>query len=408
MKDKRRIALITTWFPPQQSVATNRMLSFVEFLREDFEIEIFTLDTKEGSTTWKENVIVHYSLSSKLFELLKSKPTSGKFIHFVKTAISVLLSKIIKKPLNGWRRRTLKKLVARNKVASFDAIISSFSPEEAHLVVVDFLKNTGSKAPWIADMRDEMSANPYLSAAQKGALQEVESLVDKYASAITAVSSPIIEDFKKICPRVKQFTEIRNGFNHSFQRDLSETVQKDLFKIGYFGSFYGTRKPDYLFKALIQVKREEPNFNYSVEIVGAHPNFHIPNEIADFVELKPGLKYEDGIKAMAKMDLNVVMHPASKQKGIFTGKLFDYISVQKPVLALVDTTDVAAELVSSFNCGYNAEFDDVEMIKNMVLEAFSDWQSDNIRFASNENKDSLHRSFQVAKMKELLNKLIVQ
>jgi hypothetical protein len=122
--------------------------------------------------------------------------------------------------------------------------------------------------------------------------------------------------------------------------------------------------------------------------------------------LLPPLKYLEAIHKMAEMDLNIQLHPRSEQKGIFTGKLFDYISVQKPVLALVDSEDVAAQLINEFNCGYVAEFSELEENKNMLLAAFTDWENHKLKFATNEQVESLHRNKQVEKLMKLINELI--
>lgn len=406
MGNKKRIALITTWFPPQQSVATNRMLAFVEYLSTDFELEVFCLDTKNHQVNWSENVTVHYSTSSTLFEKLKDLQSDGPLLHKIKVGTRILLSKVIKNPLIKWQKASVDKLIKRHKDANFDLIISSFSPQEAHLVALEFCKQF-STIPWIADMRDEMSANPYIDQTTKDNLKQIELEVNKFASAILSVSKPIVDDFRVLCPNVQHFEEIRNGFNHEFRRDVSQLAQSKVFTLGYFGTFYGTRKPTILFEALKELKLENVDFDFKVEIIGAHQNYTVPSEIAEKVQLYPALSYVEAIKKMAEMDLNVQLHPRSKQKGIFTGKLFDYISVQKPVLALVDSEDVAAQLIQEFSCGYVAEFSELEENKTMLKRAFDDWKSGIIPHASDEQVESLHRKKQVEKLKSLIDSILV-
>lgn len=406
MGNNKRIALITTWFPPQQSVATNRMLAFVEYLSTDFELEVFCLDTKNHQVKWNDNVTVHYSTSSTLFEKLKDLQSDGPLLHKVKVGTRIIMSKFIKNPLIKWQKASTDKLIERHKINNFDLIISSFSPQEAHLVAIEFCKQF-STIPWIADMRDEMSANPYIDQTTKDNLKQIELEVNKFASAILSVSKPIVDDFKVLCPNVQYFEEIRNGFNHEFKRDVSQSTQNKVFTLGYFGTFYGTRKPTVLFEALKELKLENVDFDFKVEIIGAHQNYTVPSEIADKVQLFPALSYVEAIKKMAEMDVNVQLHPRSKQKGIYTGKLFDYISVQKPVLALVDSEDVAAQLIQDFSCGYVAEFSELEENKTMLKRAFDDWKSGIIPHASDEQVESLHRKKQVEKLKSLIDSILV-
>jgi len=404
--NNKRIALITTWFPPQQSVATNRMLAFVEYLSADFELEVFCLDATNHQVKWNDNVTVHYSTSSTLFEKLKDLQSDGPLLHKIKVGTRIILSKVIKNPLIKWQKASANKLIERHKIDNFDLIISSFSPQEAHLVAIEFCKQF-STIPWIADMRDEMSANPYIDQTTKDNLKRIEQDVDKHATAILSVSKPIVDDFRQLCPDVQLFEEIRNGFNHEFRRDVNQSTKNQIFTLGYFGTFYGSRKPTILFEALKELKLENDDFDFKVEIIGAHQNYSVPTEIAEKVHLYPALSYLDAIKKMAEMDVNVQLHPRSKQKGIFTGKLFDYISVQKPVLALVDSEDVAAQLIQEFSCGYVVEFSELEENKKMLKSAFEDWKNGIIPHATNEQVESLHRKKEVEKLKSLIDSILV-
>ena len=404
MSENKHIALITTWFPPQQSVATNRMLAFAEFLSLTNEVEVFALMQEEKTIKWNKNVHVHYCATGSLSELLKDKQSDGVLLHTFKVGTRILLSKFIKNPLGKWQKSTFAKLKEMHAKKPFDCIISSFSPQEAHLVAIDFKKDFPT-IPWIADMRDEMAANPYLDSKTRTTLLDVEKEVNQYADALTSVSEPILADFKLCLPKIKFFEEIRNGFNHDFLRDKQFTEKNKVFTLGYFGTFYGKRKPNILMEALKQLSAEIADFDFKFEIVGAHQNFSIPAEISDKVILQEPLQYHDAIEKMAEFDANVQIHPKSKQKGIFTGKLFDYISVQKPVLAFVDKEDVAAKLIEEFDCGYVAEFSDVDENKKIILEAYLDWKNNKIKFASDEQVQSLHRKKQVEKLNHLILKL---
>jgi hypothetical protein len=73
----KHIALITVWFPPQKSVATNRMLAFAEYLSLENKIDVFALNQEEKSVEWNKNISVHYRASSAIFELLKDHQTDG-------------------------------------------------------------------------------------------------------------------------------------------------------------------------------------------------------------------------------------------------------------------------------------------------------------------------------------------
>ncbi len=403
MQKNKRIALITTWFPPQESVATNRMLAFAEFLSEKFEVEVFCLAQEEKTIEWKPNIRVHYSTSSEVLERLKDKTSDGAFLHKIKVGTRIIISKVIPNPLTKWQKSTLSKLKQVHSQNAFDCIISSYSPQEAHLVAIDFKKEFPT-VPWVADMRDEMAANPYLDAQTKNRLLAIEKEVNKYADALTTVSEPILLDFQKSMPKIAVFKEIRNGFNHQFKRDLNTEQRNEVFTLGYFGTFYGAIKPNFLFNALIEIKSQKL-FDFELQLVGVHSNFIIPKEIKDNITVFEKVSYTESIEQMAETSCNILLVPKGKRKGVFTGKLFDYISVQKPVLAFVDTEDVAAKLIQDFDCGYVAEFSEIEANKKVILEAFNDWKMNELKFATFEQVQTLHRRNQVRKLAELISNL---
>ena len=404
MQAGKRIALITTWFPPQESVATNRMLAFAEFLSETFEVEVFCLAQEEKTIEWKPNIRVHYSASSELLERLKDKTSDGAFLHKIKVGTRIILSKVIPNPLTKWQKSTLSKLKQVHSQKAFDCIISSYSPQEAHLVAIDFKKEFPT-VPWIADMRDEMAANPYLDTQTKNRLLAIEKEVNEYANALTTVSEPILLDFKKSMPKIAIFEEIRNGFNHQFKRDLNSEQRNEVFTLGYFGTFYGAIKPNFLFNALIEIKSQKL-FDFELQLVGVHSNFIIPKEIKDNITVFEKVSYTESIEQMAETSCNILLVPKGKRKGVFTGKLFDYISVQKPVLAFVDTEDVAAKLIQDFDCGYVAEFSEIEANKKVIIEAYNDWKMNQLKFATFEQVQTLHRRNQVMKLVGLIEGLI--
>jgi hypothetical protein len=100
-----------------------------------------------------------------------------------------------------------------------------------------------------------------------------------------------------------------------------------------------------------------------------------------------------------------MIHPPTEAKGIFTGKLFDYLSVEKPVLALVDTEDVAAALIEECKAGLAVDFYENDEICKAISDLIHRWEN-NEKFPFDSSKiKSLHRRFQVQKLDELMQEL---
>jgi len=100
--------------------------------------------------------------------------------------------------------------------------------------------------------------------------------------------------------------------------------------------------------------------------------------------------------------------PADDRKGVYSGKLFDYLSVKKPIIAVIDLNDVAAQLIQQLNAGYVADFNNPNDIASSILAAFSLWKNKVSLDVDDEKFALLHRKHQVKKLELLIHKLLKQ
>ena len=93
-----------------------------------------------------------------------------------------------------------------------DAILSSSSPKTCHLIAKTLAEKYN--IPWVADFRDLWSQNHYTlnSNIKKYFEKNLEIRTLKHASAITAVSQPLVEKLGEL-HKNKQIFAIKNGFD---------------------------------------------------------------------------------------------------------------------------------------------------------------------------------------------------
>ena len=65
----------------------------------------------------------------------------------------------------------------------------------------------------------------------------------------------------------------------------------------------------------------------------------------------------------------------SGRKGVYSGKLFDYLATNKPILALYDPNDVFAPLLAETKAGFIVDDADKEGIKNMIMKCYQIWKN---------------------------------
>lgn len=404
-ENKKHIALITTWFPPRNGVAVNRMLAFVKYLNHSkFHISVVTLkENNEPDMEIIEGANIFRIKNKSFLSTFQEKAGEPKFIHNLKVLWNVILNFLNPFEYSDWKNsivRCLKKINSENK---FDLVISSSSPVEAHLAANEFCEKN-HHIGWIADIRDEMSKNPYITNKLKKYHVYTEKEINERANAITTVSEPILNDFKKLMPDVKYFEEIRNGFDHNIspQKNFNE-----VFTIAYAGTFYGAIKPQTFFRGLQQFVQKE-TVKINLQFIGTNRNFDIPVEFKNTSEFIPKLSNLDAIKLIAKADANLLVLPSGNRKGVFTGKIFDYLSVMKPIIAVVDTTDVAANLIAEYHAGFVADFNDINQIENAIASAYQFWKEKKALPFDAQKVQLLHRKYQIEKLERLIDKLLSQ
>ena len=71
-----------------------------------------------------------------------------------------------------------------------------------------------------------------------------------------------------------------------------------------------------------------------------------------------------------------MMHPSGR-KGVYSGKVFDYLASNKPILALYDPNDVVGELLA-----------DHEGIKEAIVKCYNIWKN---RIVLNRDWDKIRQ-----------------
>ena len=399
---KQRIALVTVWFPPNNGVAVNRMQAFARYLGEDFYVEVFTLGDQHKSEE-RDFGDVHYLRAASIWKKIAHRTSDFKLLHHSKTVLKIALTKMGLSPYKSWKKQAVKCLENRHREDPFSLIISSYAPVDAHEVALEVVQKF-PEIKWITDMRDEMGSNPFLLEQDREKLRNKELAFLPHVTALTTIALPILEDFKRVMPDLQAYVEVRNGFDHSvLPRDNFNTK----FTMVYAGTFYGKRKPDTLFTAIESLlKAGKIDRDFCFRFIGTNHNFHIPPSLTEFVEFVPKTPYLEAIEMMANADCNLLINPPLGTKGQFSGKIFDYISVEKPILALVDLKDVAAELILHHHAGIPVEFTDIEGAEKAILELYGFWKRREKYPIDTEKTPELHRKFQVEKLKQLIHQLL--
>lgn len=404
---KKHIVLITTWFPPIQGVAVNRMVAFAKYLdKSKFDVTVLTLHQKaalEQEEMFGCKII--RLANNRFFKLPQFSSADKKIKHYLKVAWKLSLLKTQKDVYSSWRKKVIVELNQLHKKQRVHLVISSFSPETAHVIACEFCEEN-STVRWIADMRDEMSQNPAISFQNKRKYLKIENQINKLADAITTVSQPHVKLFRETTmPSIKHIEEIRNGFDHDLK--TLEYTFNSVFTITYCGIFYGKHKPEIFFDAISELMDEKKFLqDWKVVFVGTSRSIKIPEKLKKKIFFVDRVDQSKSIEYMQQSDANLFILPDSSRVGVYTGKLFDYLSVRKPILAIVNKEDVAAKLILELNAGVVASNDDVVEVKEAILKVYNLWNEKKKMEMDEVGIAQLHRKFQVEKLSKLIELLV--
>jgi glycosyltransferase involved in cell wall biosynthesis len=400
-ENKIHVILLSVYFPPILSVASNRMIAFAKYLDKDkFNVSVVTLYS-DGSENVElpENVKVYYVKNSQFLKLATFKKHSSYLVHKLKALWNKIIISLNIPEYSSWQKGAYKKLKEIIEHDSQTIVIASF-PVEEPLEVAIKIKAEFPEVKFIADLRDALSANPFVNEQIRSRYDNLEKRVLKSADIITTVSEPIIDDLKIKSTNSKIiFSEIRNGFDF---KPGSIKKANNKFTITYAGTFYADRNPSHFFNALnslIETKQiETPIVNF----LGVSGGIIIPKVLKNTVNCFERVEYEQIIPKLKSSDALLLVQPGNGFKGLFSGKIFDYLGAMRPIIAAIDKNDVAAKLISDCNAGFVASFDNENEIANAILSAYKLWKNNESLKFNEELILEHHRSMQVLKLNQLI------
>jgi hypothetical protein len=247
-----------------------------------------------------------------------------------------------------------------------DCIYASALPFTALMVARRLARERG--IPWFAELRDLWTEHPYNPAPfGRGWLdRRVEAATLREARGIVTVSEPLAERLARFGPPVEV---VLNGFEARELAPGPRAVEGPL-RILYTGMIYpGFRDPRPLFAAMARIRekaRIEVRFvgrSHRAALLGAARECGVE----DLVSVSDTVPYEESLALQRAADvLLMLLWTDRAEKGMYSGKLFEYIGARRPILAVGPGDDVAGALVRSRSAGFVGE--DPEAIARWLLE----------------------------------------
>jgi glycosyltransferase involved in cell wall biosynthesis len=318
-------------------------------------------------------------------------------------------------PEIAWLPDALRAGVRAVRERGIDAVVSTSPPNSAHVIGAAIAARAG--VPHVADFRDSWLANPHRRyerrsvRVKRAVLQTMARRTFARVSAITSVTETIAEEARSLAPPGTRTAVISNGCDFDEFAGLEHTPSGRL-RILHAGFFFGNRTPRPFLQALSGLLADRPELRDVVEarFVGGFRT--ADREWAEALGLGAALRIDGFLphdRALAEMknaDALLLLIPRSGGRGtsVLSGKLFEYLAAERPVLALVPPEGMAADLLRSTGFAHIADPDDTDAIRMRLEELVAAWGDGGLgdRPLPAELRERLDRRTRAAEMADVL------
>lgn len=380
---RRRWLCIAYAFPPINRSGTQRTLGFVRHLdRLGWDASVLTVQpqgelvdaslmqrvpqsTEVFRIPWQDRVArlkkwlplnshSSNSDSSRPLEGMPQRPSRNR-------GLRSMVSEWLNTPDSrvGWVRPAVRSGVSAMYRRPIEIIYSTSPYASAHLIALQLKRRTG--LPWVADFRDPWRDQPYRT--RRGALAEwcdarLERLV---LSAADHVVVNTIEAQTQLTRRSYGLEDRCSVIANGWDEDVASCTTPVRFGrpgeivLVHAGQFYGPRNPEPIFRAFTELRNRRPELAARLRLVFIGPTFFRQTTLDAFAE-KVGLServtvlgprgHGEALSLMAGADALLLAGAGDgSPETQVPAKLYEYLSLRKPILALVAPESPSARIL---------------------------------------------------------------
>lgn len=422
-----KVLVITYYWPPAGGPGVQRWLSFTRYLPEfGFQPLVFIPDNphypiKDASllseipadiTVYRQKIFEPYTLAKAILGKKTDSISSGiireesqswseRFLLWIRGNL------FIPDARKFWIKPASKKILRIIQEEEIDTLITTGPPHSLHLIGLEVSRKT--KVKWLADFRDPWTSIGYHSklkictAAQKKHLR-LEKEVLNTADKIITTSNTTRDEFSRITS--KPIAVITNGFEASLTK---ETLPLDKeFTLSFIGSLLSGRNPTNLWKAISELIRENQQLGeeINIKIVGLISEDVLESihqfGLKDHITLIPYVSHKEAQEYQRTSQILLLLEiDRAECRGIIPGKLFEYMSAKRPILAIGPAEWEAGMMVEKTKSGVYLGYESLDKMKIQILAWYDLYREDKLYIAS----DSIGRYSRRSCTKKLAEEL---
>jgi glycosyltransferase involved in cell wall biosynthesis len=307
-----------------------------------------------------------------------------------------------------WAPTAIPAAVRLVRSEGIDAVITTSPPYSMNLIGASVKRLTG--IPWVADLRDAVLGNADRRfektsvQVKEKTLESVVRLIARSADGVVAVSDPIADEVRRFDP-AGEVRVIPNGSDFDDFAGL-EYRPGDRFRITHTGSFFGQRNPRAFLSALAKSGLEDVVARFVGDFRAADREWVETLGLGDRLELLPYVPHRQALELQRDSEANLLLLPdaAGRGKVVPSGKIFEYLAAERPILAAVPTDGAAAELIRETGAGIVVAPEDERGLREALLGLHARWRAGKLTngYLSEEQRTRLSRKTRVEELANLL------
>ena len=273
-----------------------------------------------------------------------------------------------------------------------DLVYSTSSPATAHLIAWRLARRLGK--PWVADFRDPWFEDIAEPGAPAGRV--FRSIDRRLEGSVIAAASHVVSTTANVRNMLSarygsmppdKFSVIANGYDERDFADLPTTghaTSKDHFTMLHAGSINPHfRDPIPLLAALRRAADAGglDRRRIRLRFLGGGPHAEsaelqqaiVAHGLEGCVEIIKRVPYGEGLRQLAAADVLVLLQASEDTRALVPAKLYEYLRLSKPVLALTLPGEVSA-LLQQTGGGFAVDPAHVDQMASVLATLYRDWE----------------------------------
>jgi glycosyltransferase involved in cell wall biosynthesis len=389
LEEKPDVILIAYYFPPDSTIGAARPYRFYKYLKKAGR-RCWIVTASQQPSNAPPDVLFVLDKTDELWSSPERKPLSA-MAHVERFARRYLVPAGIGIAWSIAAAQQCRAIIARNPGRRF-VVVSTFPPVGVHLA--GLLLSFRRAAHWIADFRDPLiNLDPYLRRyllAHRFAVW-LQRFTFRRASGLIANTEQLADlwrgGFSLYRPKIHV---IWNGFDPDEQPAPREIPARPYRVLAHAGTLYVGRTPTLIMESLERLRETYPETRDSrLLLVGPVENSaRLDQAFCDraardgWLDLRDGMAPKDEAQRLIEeADYLLLLQPQSTVQ--VPGKLFEYLSVGRPIVAVVPRHSAVEYILMKAGVPYVCLYpdDEAEVRDQKLLRALR-FPSTPVRFSA--------------------------